>query len=181
MGKPKALLPVGGRPMLMVVLEPLIQASTEGVVMVTHSDIAKHLPPQPDNVHVILNEDPSSHMIDSIRLGLKAWDGHAAPQPGDGFLICPADQPGLTETDVERCIESFREAPDRIIVASNQGRWGHPLIFPAAMTPFVQSGACDEGLRTLPHQHAESVQLIACDSPAVLRNINTPEDYQDMR
>ena len=125
-----------------------------------------------------LNNDETSEMIDSIRLGLDAWSRQVEFSPRDGVLIYPADQPGITPSAIDACIDAFRINPNRIIVASHAGWRGHPLIFPAALIPFARSRACAEGLNALPQAHPNLVQVVECDSPAVTRDLDTPADYR---
>jgi len=193
MGADKLLLDVAGRPLLLAVLEPLSAADIAGLVVVTRSDLADRL----DSCRaydapaggrcsptLVYNDDPASEMIDSIRLGLSAWIGggprSSASRPStavDGILVCPADQPGIATADFNACITAFRAEPHRIVVATHHGRRGHPLIFPASLTDFVHSPACDGGLRALREHHPERVMLVECTSPAVVRDIDTPDDY----
>ncbi|RMF73515.1 MAG: nucleotidyltransferase family protein [Planctomycetota bacterium] len=182
MGRDKQLIPIGGRPMLLDVIENLRASKVAAIVVVTRTEIAAAaLPPgkRTDRVRVLFNDDPRSEMIDSIRLALREFADKPAPdgvQSFDGVLVCPADQPGISAADHNRCIDVFAESSDRIIVATCGPRRGHPIIFPAAMIEFVLSDACDAGLRELPHRHADRVLEVPCVSRGVVRDIDTPDD-----
>ena len=179
MGSAKQLLDVGGRTMLAAVLEPLAAAGVAGVVLMTHAELAGQLDlARLPDVHIARNDDAQSEMIDSIRIGLHAWRQRETIADSDGFLVCPADHPGITTADFDRCIAAFRTVPDKVIVATRAGRRGHPMIFPNALVPFVESPACDQGLNALPRQHADRVQSVACKSPGISRDVDTPTDYQ---
>lgn len=178
MGSDKQLLDVGGRPMVLAVLESVAGGDVAGVALVTHRAIDDALPsPLPRGVFVVRNDDPATEMIDSIRMGLRAWRQRDRLEANDGFLICPADQPGISTADVDACIAAFRASSDRIVIAEYAGKRGHPIIFPAEMTEFVESAACDGGLNALPRAHAGRVTAVACASRGVVRDIDTPEDY----
>ncbi len=145
---------------------------------------------------LVFNDDPASEMIDSIRIGLSALTAQGPrsstsrtgsrssasrrPSPDDGFLVCPADQPGIATADFNLCIAVFRADPARIVVATHGGRRGHPLIFPAELADFVRSTACDGGLRALREHYAERVVLLECASPGVVRDIDTPDEYAQL-
>lgn len=174
-----------GRPMLLAVLVPLRTCGLAGVVVVTRQDIARRLgletrfdAPGAPEIAVAYNDDPATEMIDSIRIGLRTCDERFSPRSSDGLLVCPADQPGISAADHAACIAAFRAAPQRIIIAVRAGRRGHPIVFPAALRPFVESAACDTGLRALPKAMPERVLEIACTSPGVTRDVNTPGDYE---
>src|SRR5215813_10411057 len=99
MGGDKQLLDVGGRPMVLAVLESLAASAVAGVALVTHRGIAEALPSFPRGTFIAFNDDPTTEMIDSIRSGVSAWRARETIQPNDGFLICPADQPGISTAD----------------------------------------------------------------------------------
>ena len=178
MGRSKQLLDVGGRTMLERVLEPLAASAAAGVLLVTRSELIERLPLALPRVTVAFNDDPDAAMIDSVRIGLGEWERRERPGPRDGFLVVPGDQPGLTPFAIDHCLRTFGQDPARIVIAVHSGRRGHPLIFPASLVPFVLSAACDQGLNQLARHHAQLVLSVECDSPAVTRNVNTPEDYR---
>src|SRR5262249_37449197 len=145
MGADKQLLDVHGRPMLRAVVENLAAAPVAGIMVVTHSKIAAALGLEtlPEIgaklVRVALNDDESSTMIDSMRIGLEALSHRRTFRDDDGYLVCPGDQPDISTADFERCIAAYRAAPDRIVIASRDGKHGHPMIFPATLAEFVKS------------------------------------------
>lgn len=181
MGRPKQLLEVGGRPMLASVADSLRAAGVMFVAVVTHSGVAEAIDHSlPSATLVILNDDPATEMIHSIRMGLDAWALEARVYAHDGILIVPGDQPGIPPHCIQACVARFVGDPASIVVAAWQGRNGHPLIFPAALADFVQSPRCDGGLRELPRAHPDRVHTVECDSEAVVRNVNTPVDYEQL-
>jgi molybdenum cofactor cytidylyltransferase len=178
MGSPKQLLEVEGRPMLLAVVDPLSTCpQVAAVLVVTNSLVASTLDLTQTGASVVLNDEPDAEMIDSVRLGVTEFQTQCDLAARDGILICPGDQPGLSVDDITRCCQAFLEIPGKIIVATHDGKTGHPLIFPASLIPCMMSSACDTGLRELPRQHAPMVTRHELTSPAVTRNINTPPDY----
>ena len=180
MGRAKQLLDIDGRPMLLAVLEPLAAAAVDGIALVTHNAIARridytHLP----GVILVPNEDETTEMIDSVRLALDAWHALETISPTDGFLVCPADHPGVKTADFDACIATYRRSLNHLIIATHAGRRGHPLIFPAALAAFVHSHACDTGLNALPRKYADDIIVIERPSTAVARDIDTPADYEN--
>lgn len=188
MGAPKQLADVGGRPMLLAVLEPLLASRVAGVVVVTHSLIAERLggllctcsdPLQ--RVRSVINDDESSEMIDSVRLGLRFWRDSGEADSAAGFLVCPGDQPGIRTADFDACIAAFERSPERIVIATHAGRRGHPLIFPPGDAGFVESAACDTGLNALPRAFPRRVLAVECGSGAVVQDVDTPGDLARRR
>ena len=168
MGRDKQLLPVDGQPMLLHTLAALAAADIAGVVLVTRAAILERLDlTRLAGVRIAYNEPPDAEMIDSVRIGLQTWQDAAEIAPHDAFLVHPADQPGVSTADIDACIAAIRADPSAIIVASRGGRRGHPLLFPAELGHFVQSPACDAGLRVLPRTYLDRVHEVACTSAGV--------------
>ncbi len=181
MGQPKQLLDVQGQPMLLAVIEPLTACGlAAGVFVVTNSLVVSTLDLSSVGVSVVLNDEPDAEMIDSVRLGITRIQHEHNLAQDDGILICPGDQPGLIPDDVTRCCRAFIHSPSNIVIASHGGKRGHPMIFPASMIPLVMSNACDTGLRELPQQHPDLVASLELTSSAVVRNVNTPPDYEGL-
>ncbi len=184
MGRDKQLLDVGGQSMLAGVLDVLQRSRVCSVTLVTHSGITAHIDTnQFAKLSVVVNDDQESHMIDSVRMGIDAvCHGRVSCElaPSDGFLILPADQPGIDVADIDRCIAAFSTDTTRIVIATHGERQGHPMILPASLAPFVRSDACNGGLNALPRTHSDRVATVPCGSPGVTRDIDTPEDYEKL-
>jgi molybdenum cofactor cytidylyltransferase len=180
MGRDKQLLDVGGRPMLAAVVESLTAAGVNHVVVVTRTVIASQMAGllAPDTI-VAYNDDAATEMIDSIRIGLKTWATREHIEANDGILLVPGDQPGIAAACIKQCVERFSGDPGGVVVAAYQGRRGHPLIFPGSLIAFVESPSCDSGLRQLAITHTDRVRVVECDSPAVVRDIDSPADYDE--
>jgi molybdenum cofactor cytidylyltransferase len=174
MGALKPLLHVGGKPMLLGVVDALLQGGVSRVTLVASPQLRDQLNDLPPAVGVTVNDHAGSEMIDSIRIGLAASETVGA---ADGCLVCPCDAAGITGADVRRCLEAFAAAPDRIVIAAHAGRRGHPLIFPASLAGAVRSAECDAGLNRLARDRPHLVREVPCDSPGTTANVNTPADY----
>ena len=158
MGQPKQLMAIDGQPMLLAVIEPVVACeSVERTVVVTNSLVASAIDLNHTGVSVVLNDEPDTGMIDSIRMGIDHLQHGLELHVDDGLMICPGDQPGLTFQEIETCCRAFHAHRGRITVATHDGKHGHPLIIPASRIPFLMSQACDLGLRELVLAHTQRV------------------------
>jgi molybdenum cofactor cytidylyltransferase len=174
MGTPKQLLRVDGKPMLLGIVDVLLDGGVSWVTVVASNPLCEQLPSLPSRVGLVLNEDPRTEMIDSIRIGL-------ASSPGaDGYLVCPSDAARIAAADVRRCVEAFSRSRDSIVIATHNGRGGHPVIIPASLRDAVQSPECDAGLNHLARNRPGRVRTVACDSPGTITNVNTPADFEKL-
>ncbi len=179
MGQPKQLMPIDGRPMLLAVIAPLVACDgVAGVTVVTNSAVASSLDIPGAGADLALNDEPDAQMIDSLRVGIGVLQNNHELNVDDGILVCPGDQPGLTAEDIAACCLAFHRNPAGITIAAHDGKRGHPVIFPASRIPFVMSRGCDRGLRELTAALADLVRLVDCANSAVLRNVNTPDDFK---
>lgn len=182
MGTAKQALPVGGRPMLEGVLAPLRQSSSiTRVILVTHRVIPEKLGLKGgEGFDILINDDPETGMIDSIRMALRHIQSLAGAGERCAALIVPGDMPGLRGGDLEKSIDVWRADEHKIVIASHDGRRGHPLIFNDKYFEYAFSEHCDHGLKALPRNHAGAIAEAVCDSSSVLNNVNTPDDYDKL-
>lgn len=174
MGRPKALVEWDGRPFLAHVLETLAAAAAAPIAVVldpASADFAeaKKLA-ESAGAAVVDNPKPERGMLSSIRHGLAALGGasHAA--------ILPVDHPGIRTRTLDALFLHARNTPDRIVVPTWEGRRGHPGVFPAARFPDLMAAPDEEGARAVLRSHANLVLEVRVDDPAVVRDLDTPED-----
>jgi molybdenum cofactor cytidylyltransferase len=178
MGRPKQSLPFQGSTIVAAVANTLLEADVSGLVVVTRTELIDGLRlPADARVHVVVNDDPESEMIDSIRIGLSGVDTFD-PAGADGVIVVPADMPTLSAGTCRACISAYESAPQRIVIATHGGRRGHPIVFPFAMRRTVEG--LKGGLRMLPRVCSEQVLLLETDDPAVELDIDTVDDYEQL-
>jgi molybdenum cofactor cytidylyltransferase len=179
MGGPKQLIDVGGRPMLVAVIEQAISGGVDGLVVVTRTSLPAELGlDDRADLHLAVNDDPESEMIDSILLGLdRVWSAYAAA-PEEGILVLPGDCAEVGAEAVRAVSEYYRGRPGILVVAARQGKRGHPLVFPFGLAGEVRELAGTGGLNQLPDRHADRLVEVECGQAGVTRDVDTPEDYR---
>lgn len=178
MGRPKQLLPVGEGTMLEHVIETALWGDIDGLCVVTTSAVDAELELSEDPRFILaLNDEAGAEMIDSVRIGVAAVYARCPVQEGDGFLVCPGDMPEVTREDVQAISAAYRADSGHLWIAAFQGKAGHPMAFPAAWAAEVRQ-LREGGLNVLRQRHAADVRLIERNAPGVLRDVDTPEDYQ---
>jgi molybdenum cofactor cytidylyltransferase len=77
-------------------------------------------------------------------------------------------------------ISAYRDHDQKIALPTYQGKHGHPIIVSADYMDEMLNIADDssEGLRTLIEAHRDEILEVPVDRPAVLEDIDRPEDYQ---
>jgi len=96
----------------------------------------------------------------------------------DAALIWPVDHPLVTETTINKMIDSFINDKDKIIIPKYNGRRGHPVIFPKSLFSQICTAPIEKGARVVVHQNEDRVLEVETDDESVVINIDTPEDYK---
>ncbi|MBI5944198.1 MAG: nucleotidyltransferase family protein [Chloroflexi bacterium] len=190
MGQPKLLLPWGNTSVLGKVIETIQSAGIEDILVVTGG--AK------DEVEQLIanykvrgthNQDyASNEMLESIQLGLQ----ELLPSPTrrdtspifkenggerEGALICLGDQPQVKERSVRVVCEMFLAQKSSIVVPSYQMRRGHPWLLARELWGEVLQMRAPESMRDFLNKHGDDIFYIEHDSPDILQDLDTPEDY----
>jgi len=180
MGSPKALLPFGTGTVLEECVARLHEGFVERVIVVLGSDAERIRVSLPtlfaeEGVEAVFNERHASGMLSSVQCGVRAADADVA----DGFLLSLLDQPFVRGATIRAVVEAFRSTERRIVVPTFGGQRGHPICLAASLRDAILAlGNAEGGLRTLIRQREDETLLLPVDSDEVLRDMDTPEDYQ---
>lgn len=173
MGTQKLLLPVAGQPMIACIVDQVLASRVDHTLIVTGQDpcIAAVLAGRP--IHFTTNPDPNGNMLSSIRCGLRAL-----PAECDTILLVLGDQPSLQSATIDALLAASQSTPRTILVPTFAGRRGHPLLFSARYRDEILTQFDSTGLRGLLHAHPDDIHQVPVDEPAVLEDIDLPEDYR---
>lgn len=175
MGSPKMLLPYNDATVIEQVINNLLDADIDRVVVVlgaNREDIMKVT--RSYDVFHCYNEDYKGGMLSSVKCGF-----FSLPQGCTGALIMPGDQPMTGPGEINRVIRTFLESGKGLVMAAHNGKRGHPLIVDMKYADEVLNLPEDEGLRALAARHPEDVLESDTDDSSVLRDIDTQEDYMN--
>lgn len=174
MGAQKLLLPFGGRTVIGHIVGEILRSPVDRTFVVVGDDaprIAEALGGL--RVTLVTNPDGAGEMLSSVRCGLRAL-----PPDAEAVLVALGDQPALTALLIGRMLGAFRTAGRGIVVPVHEGKPGHPLLFSARYREEVLTRYDDVGLRGLRQAHPEDVFELCAASPAVLSDMDWPEDYR---
>lgn len=177
MGRFKLTLPWGKRTVIAQVVCTLEAAGVAEIVVVTGhraGEVAAAL--AGSAARCGHNPDyETGEMLCSIQAGLRALA--ARPQAA---LLCLGDQPQMQADTVRAVLEAGAAADWRpIIIPSHQMRGGHPILLPAWLWPEILSA--QDTLRTVLSAHRDRITYVSVDTPTVLADLDTPEDYDAAR
>lgn len=178
MGQAKLLLPLGETTVIGKLLSVLQGPEITRTVVVLRRDDDRlrdaiaaggAFPLQPD-------ADPPD-MRSSVEYGLEWLSQEYQPAPDDGWLLAPADHPLLDSQILGELTARWQRGDCRILVPTHNGKRGHPAFFRWELSAAVARIPPDRGLNQLLKQYATDITEYPVATPAVLTDLDTPEDY----
>jgi CTP:molybdopterin cytidylyltransferase MocA len=173
MGRPKALLPVGGETFLQRTVGALRGGGCSPVlVVVAEGEARLAAEAERAGARVLFNPEPGEGPITSLRLAIATLD---ASVPGIAYL--PVDHPMVRAETVARLLDAARAHGTPLTLPTHRGERGHPAIFSAALFAELTDPALVGGARTVVHRHLARATKLEVDDPGVLVDIDTPDAY----
>jgi CTP:molybdopterin cytidylyltransferase MocA len=174
MGRAKALLPYRGRPFLAHLLWTSRELGLDPHVVVLGPDADKIFASMDlSAATVVRNPDPATGPLRSLKLALEVLN-HTV----EGVLVWHVDRPHVLLRTIEALLEAAREGSHPIVVPSYRGRRGHPVVFMRAVLAELLETPDDLGARAVVRADPGRVLVVDVGDPAVLEDVNTPEDYR---
>lgn len=167
MGGPKALVELGGEPLVRRALRVLADGGCAPLVVVVGAAADAVREALPPGVAAVEATDWAEGMGASLRAGL------AALGDADAVLVHLVDLPGVTAAAVARLAADA--GPDTLRRAAYDGRPAHPVVLGREHWAGVAAAATgDAGARGYLKGHP-ALQLVECADVATPDDVDTPE------
>jgi molybdenum cofactor cytidylyltransferase len=178
MGQPKMLLPWGGVTVIEQVVATFRNAGVEEIVVITGG--------AREQVESLVGRFPirtvhnpgyqTGEMLSSLQYGLSAMSPEV-----EAALIGLGDQPQVQETTVQRLRHGFLERGSLLLVPSFQRRRGHPWLVARPLWGELLAMKAPESPRDFLNRHAGKIDYVDVNTPTILADLDTPEDYRKSR
>jgi molybdenum cofactor cytidylyltransferase len=190
MGQNKMLMKWGDITVLEKVIQTIKSAGIEDILLVTNPDLQIRIP----NVQILINET-NHEMLSSIQLGLQSLaPSHPPTNPlkkveelsivdlgevpkAEGALICLGDQPQIESRSVRAVCEAYQKSRSNLVVPSYQMRRGHPWLVARPLWDELLTMNANQSPRDFLNKHAGEIEYVNLDTPTILQDLDTPEDY----
>jgi molybdenum cofactor cytidylyltransferase len=192
LGQPKALLDFDGTPGLSLMIEACHEAGCSPPVVVVGADtevIAGAVGQQSVKTRrrsgidlrggrLVVHRAWAAGRSSSLKAGLRARGGS-----GEDFLIFPVDCPLVRADTITTLREARASSPPgiRIVVPVHGQRRGHPVLCDAALQAEFLGLADDEPAHLIVRRDPARVLEVVTGDPAVVDNLDTPDDYARAR
>jgi molybdenum cofactor cytidylyltransferase len=175
MGEFKPLLPFGDTTVIEHNIEYLRHGGIETIIIVVGhraGEIKTYL--QNRKLVFATNPEPDSAMATSILHGLRAL-----PSDARAVVITPVDHPAVPTQVVSQLIDEWREGA-RLVIPTNGGRSGHPVLIDLSFRAELLRLDPDLGLKSFFDAHRKEVKRVPVNSNYIARDLDTWDDYQSL-
>ena len=172
MGRPKQLLRHRDRSFVGCAVDLAHAAGCAPIVVVTGAIDLGHEPLAP--AIVVTNPDWPMGQLSSLQRGLAAALELRPDTPA--LLVLTVDRPHLRPSTITALVDAWRGEPEGLWQPELDGRRGHPVVYPAALLPALAALPPTASPRSLVAAHATLRRALATADPAVLDNLDRPED-----
>jgi molybdenum cofactor cytidylyltransferase len=124
------------------------------------------------NCKFAVNQDFAKGQSSSVLTGIEFVKNHA-----DAVMILPGDMPLIRVEFINKVIDEYRSDKSSIVVASYEGRMGHPILFDASL--FDELLEIDEetfGLKKVVSRHIGEVRKVEVGSVGALLDLDIRDD-----
>ena len=175
MGSPKALLHYQGQTFIQRICTAFLTAGVDELIVVLGAraeEIGRALPTHP-SLRSVVNSRYSQGQFSSLMVGI----GALSPE-SEAAIVNLVDHPLVSSKTIKAVIDSFRAAPLPIVIASYQGKRGHPVLFSSQMYGEILAAPLDQGAKVVVRKDPARVREIPLDDPGILADIDTPAEYR---
>ena len=179
MGKDNKLVAmIDGKPMVAHAVDAAIMAGLSPIVVVTgHEPDAVRQALGDRDVDYVHNPDFAEGLSSSLKAGIRAL-----PKDVGGAVVCLGDMPHISSRHLKKLVAAYDpEEGRKIIVPTQLGKRGNPILWSSEYFPEMQALAGDVGAKHLIGEHGEAVCEVALDDDAIFTDIDTPGELEIAR
>lgn len=166
------MLPLGDSTFLARLIETF-DACCKPVIVVLGGDADKIQPLLTPSVVVAFNPDHRLGMLSSLQTGLAHMPADA---PGTVFTL--VDHPRLKVATLEAVLEQFAQSGAEVVIPRYRGQRGHPVVISRRVADQLLATPKSDSPKDVIREHRAATVFVDVDDPAIVEDIDTPEDYR---
>ncbi len=176
MGSPKALLDYQGRPFIENICTAFLTAEVDELIVVlgahAHAEPIRAVVPKHSALRTVVNPQYRLGQLSSLQVGIQTLSPES-----EAAVVNLVDHPLIRPETIQALMSSFTDDPLPIIIASYQGRRGHPVLFAKGVYGEILAAPLDRGAKVVVRKDPERVRELALDDPGIRADIDTPQEY----
>jgi molybdenum cofactor cytidylyltransferase len=115
-------------------------------------------------------------MLSSVKAGIAALPDHIA-----GAMIVLGDQPRIQPKVVSQVMMAYAEGRGYLVAPRYQDERGHPILIDRRYWSEFLALPADGAPRDVLKKYKDQIAHVDVDTDSVLRDVDTPDDYQRER
>lgn len=173
MGRPKMLLPWDKSTVLQTVITTFQSAGLNDILVITGGSHLQVDALVGQTVQTAYNENYArGEMLSSIQTGLKIKMSESR-----AVLIALGDQPQIQAGSIRQILQMYKKTGAALIVPSYQMHRGHPWLVARELWDEILKMPLGGTMREFLNRHAQDILYVQLDTPTILQDLDTPEDY----
>jgi len=179
MGQAKVLLPwTKQHTIIEHIIHQLIRARIEHINVITgwYADDVKKLVKAMGAKPVHNRAYKTGEMVSSLKAGIRSMPDNVA-----AILVVLGDQPRIQPKVIYEVMKAYAEGQGDLIAPSYQMRRGHPILIGRKYWSELLELRNYQSPREVINAHADEITYINVNTDSVLRDVDTPEDYEAER
>jgi len=182
MGRPKAELRLSDPvdTFLSRLIRSFLTAGLPDIVVVSgaaQNEIRQAAGPFEHRVRFAHNGDWRLGQLSSLLVGLD----HPPATSLEGALMALVDVPLVHPDTVRAVVSAWRRSRAPIVRPARGDEHGHPVIFDGAVFDELRTADRTIGAKAVVRAHAAEILNLPIDDPGAYRDIDTPDDYEQLR
>ena len=170
----KQLLPYGEHTVVEQIVSVLLASPVDEVLVVTgHERAAVEATLANWPVRTVFNPYYAEEdMLSSVQIGLRAAGKSQAT------LLVVGDMPAIEERVVAQLVQAYQASGENFVyIPSYQMQAGHPVLVPSPYWEAILNLSTGDSLRSVLRAKNTQVRWVVVDTSSVLRDMDTPADY----
>jgi len=174
MGRPKALLPLGDATFVARLIQTF-SSVCEPVIVVLGGDAEAVRTALADTPTIVaaFNPDHQAGMLGSLQTGLAQ-----APADSPGVVFTLVDHPRLKAATLESVVDRFTQSGAEVVIPRYRDQRGHPVVISRRVAEELLATPKSGSPKDVIRGHREATVFVDLDDPAIVEDIDTPEDYR---
>ena len=174
----KLLVPINGKPMVVLASETITASKANSVTVITGFEDQKIKEAiQNSNIHFAHNKNFQYGISSSVVTAVKS-----APEDCSAILIGLGDMPNITVSHINQLIDAYNPLEGRAIcVPTWKGKRGNPVLWARRFFPEMLLLKGDFGAKELMGKYAELVVEVEMNDNGIVIDIDTPEALEAFR
>jgi CTP:molybdopterin cytidylyltransferase MocA len=173
LGRPKQLVELDGKSLIVRAAEALIGAGCSPVVVVLGSEVEGSTAALAGlDLEIVINDEWESGMSSSIRAGMRSIPD------ADAMLISLVDHPLVSSEDLRKLLAAFKEPGATIVASGYSGVSGVPALFSSVLFDVLKKLDGDKGARSVIQ---DSPDVVTIELPNAAVDIDAASDLERLQ